>query len=77
MSGTDAEALAACEERLRALIELTADGYWELDERFRFTHAAGGSALSGALPLDAILGKTPWELERAVHLALASYRRDG
>lgn len=55
--------------RLRKLIELSCDWYWEQDSALRFTQSVGGAVFGG----DAVLGRTLRELP---HLELASSRWD-
>jgi diguanylate cyclase (GGDEF)-like protein/PAS domain S-box-containing protein len=59
--------LAESEARLRSLLELTSDEYWEQDEQFRFTLSplSGAFRASGA-PLPSLIGKTRWELDCTV-----------
>ena len=55
-------ALLERKERLRSLVELASDGYWEQDEHYRFV-AHTGAAIGGERAGDAgILGKTLWDL---------------
>ena len=56
--------LRLSEARFRALTELSADWFWEQDEKFRFVEVDGGGRYPlGIPPADHILGKTRWELE--------------
>lgn len=56
-------ALAASEERLRSITDLTSDYYWEQDEELRFTKRIGISweARDGAV--DGLVGKRRWEIK--------------
>ena len=55
------QALRASEDRLRLLVELSADWYWATDAELRFTELSGGPRLqANASP--AYLGKRRWEL---------------
>jgi hypothetical protein len=51
-------ALREGESRLRDIIQLSSDRYWEQDEHFRFVAHPGGAGDSS----DDELGKTLWEL---------------
>jgi len=51
------------EARFRSLTEMSADWYWEMDERLRFTSVSGKvEATTGVRP-DVLLGRTRWEME--------------
>lgn len=56
------EAIRAGEARLRSLVELSTDWYWEQDAQFRFTRFSGGYAAA------TVLGKRRWEIDGATPL---------
>ncbi|MBI4290379.1 MAG: PAS domain S-box protein [Betaproteobacteria bacterium] len=56
------EELHEREERFRRLTGLLSDGYWELDDSFRFTFASAGIEEAGFAG-DELLGRRPWECE--------------
>jgi diguanylate cyclase (GGDEF)-like protein/PAS domain S-box-containing protein len=58
-------ALRLSEERLRSLVNLSSDWYWEQDEEGRFTMIAGRAADERRVRPELLLGKTRWEIERA------------
>ncbi|HEX7155745.1 MAG TPA: sensor domain-containing diguanylate cyclase [Burkholderiaceae bacterium] len=64
--GAEREALlgkaAESEARLRALIELSSDWYWEMDESLRFTALRLGRNGRLMVPVADVLGKHRWEL---------------
>jgi diguanylate cyclase (GGDEF)-like protein/PAS domain S-box-containing protein len=65
-AGKQAErALRLSEQRLRSLVHLSYDWYWEQDEALRFTVIAGRAADEGRMLPESILGKTRWELAAA------------
>lgn len=52
------------EARFRALLDLSADWYWEQDAQLRFTHLGGGHAYPEVMvPRESIIGKRRWEIE--------------
>ena len=51
------------EQRFRSLLHIAADWYWEMDERFRFSHIVEHSAPGSGIAKDARLGFAPWEIE--------------
>jgi diguanylate cyclase (GGDEF)-like protein/PAS domain S-box-containing protein len=55
-------ALRVSEQRLRSLVHLSYDWYWEQDEELRFTVIAGRAADEGRMLPESLLGKTRWEL---------------
>ena len=55
------QAQRASEDRLRLLVELSADWYWATDAEHRFTELSGGVRLQTGAP-PANLGKRRWEL---------------
>lgn len=55
------QAQRASEDRLRLLVELSADWYWATDAEHRFTELSGGAGLQAGSP-PAHLGKRRWEL---------------
>ena len=55
------QAQRASEDRLRLLVELSADWYWATDAEHRFTELSGGVRLKAGAP-PAHLGKRRWEL---------------
>jgi PAS domain-containing protein len=55
-------ALQASEARLKSLVNLSSDWYWEQDEELRFTMIAGRAADERRLQPEQIVGKTRWEI---------------
>ena len=55
------QALRRSEDRFRALVNLSADWYWQTDAQHRFTRLEGGSALPAG-PASAYLGRCRWDL---------------
>ncbi len=53
------------EARFQALVELTADWYWEQDATFRFTHISDGLPIDSKLLPSDCLGSTRWDLPHA------------
>jgi diguanylate cyclase (GGDEF)-like protein/PAS domain S-box-containing protein len=64
------EALRRCEERLKSVLELSSDWYWEQDENLRFTHFSGRNFGDAGFESAAVIGKTRWEIPGA-HVGLA------
>jgi diguanylate cyclase (GGDEF)-like protein/PAS domain S-box-containing protein len=56
------EVLRRSEERFRNLTELSSDWYWEQDENFRFTMFSDNLQRRLGPAMEALLGKTRWEL---------------
>jgi PAS domain S-box-containing protein len=56
-------ALRASEERVRVLVELSSDFYWEQDAAFRFTAFQQGGFGTVGPPIDTHVGRTPWEID--------------
>ncbi|MBI2318968.1 MAG: diguanylate cyclase, partial [Betaproteobacteria bacterium] len=56
------EELRRSEERFRSLTGLMSDGYWEIDEEFRFTFLSAGIE-NARFESQELLGKRPWESE--------------
>lgn len=54
--------LRASEERLRSLMELSSDWYWEQDEHFRFVGLSDLVEHGSGFGVNEHLGKTRWEL---------------
>src|SRR4051812_30990755 len=54
--------LRESEARYRALSDLSADSYWEQDERYRFTMILPGQSFKSVVQHQSMLGKTRWEL---------------
>ncbi len=50
------------EERFKSLLGLAADGYWEIDDRYRLVAAAGADAEPQPLNESNGLGEVPWEM---------------
>ena len=75
-------ALRASEARLKSLLNLSSDWYWEQDEELRFTMIAGRAADERRLEPEQIVGRTRWELvatevsetSRRIHDAAVSAR---
>jgi PAS domain S-box-containing protein len=57
------QALREREQRYRALVDLTADFYWQTDEQHRFTFREGRVLERMGLPPASDYGKTRWELD--------------
>jgi len=55
--------LQRAEERLRSLIALSSDWYWEQDEKFRFTLFMGEALEKSGLDQQRLIGTTRWEHE--------------
>jgi PAS domain S-box-containing protein len=56
--------LRESEARFRALLDLSADWYWEQDSQLRFTQLGGGHAYPEVMvPRESIIGKCRWEIE--------------
>ncbi|HTH77980.1 MAG TPA: ATP-binding protein [Ramlibacter sp.] len=52
------------EARFRALLDLSADWFWEQDAQLRFTHLGGGHAYPEVMvPRESIIGKCRWEID--------------
>ena len=49
--------------RFQQLTALSADWYWEQDENLRFTQLAGRAVEEREIDVDAVLGRTRWEIE--------------
>jgi diguanylate cyclase (GGDEF)-like protein/PAS domain S-box-containing protein len=59
-------ALNAYHDRLKSLVALSADFYWEQDACFRFTEfERTGRSVIGDASLSALIGKCPWQLPGA------------
>jgi PAS domain S-box-containing protein len=59
-----ARALHQSEARFRALLQLSADWFWEQDAQFRFIDLGGGNAYPQVmLPRDSVIGRCRWELD--------------
>jgi PAS domain S-box-containing protein len=56
------EAMRESEARFRSLTELSSDWYWEQDEELRFTAMSRGITDTIAMPAEAYLGKTRWDV---------------
>lgn len=54
--------LADSDARLRALIELSADWWWEQDAQFRFTTLAGMATTHGHIDRNDFVGRCRWEV---------------
>jgi diguanylate cyclase (GGDEF)-like protein/PAS domain S-box-containing protein len=54
-------ALGEREERFESFIELSSEGYWEQDERYRFTVITGGTLVRSGLDPKSYLGTTRWD----------------
>lgn len=55
-------ALAESEDRLRVLVDLSSDWWWEQDEQFRFTAFSDTIEQLTGLSIAEFIGKTRWEL---------------
>ena len=56
-----AEALRQCHERFAGLVEISSDGYWEQDERYRFTLMQGVLVRNSGLDSRAYIGTARWD----------------
>ncbi|HUH84983.1 MAG TPA: PAS domain S-box protein, partial [Stellaceae bacterium] len=63
--GERTSALRASEQRFRDITESAGDWIWETDADHRFTFFVGQSLETMAIPPEAVLGKTWWELATA------------
>lgn len=61
--------LADSEQRLRTLVAMSSDWYWEQDADFRFVDMSDGAHLRAGVPAVQLLGKTRWDLAKAPALA--------
>ncbi len=52
------ELLQSCQRRLKALIELSSDWYWEQDDQFRFSHIESAAVHRTDFNLQPFLGRT-------------------
>jgi PAS domain S-box-containing protein len=50
------------EQRFRALLQMAADWYWEMDAEFRFTALTESREHAAGLPAGTPLGRAPWEI---------------
>lgn len=55
-------ALAESEQRLRSLLNLSADWYWEQDASYRFTHISSGMMRATGIAAEQRYGKARWEI---------------
>ncbi len=55
-------ALRASEARLKSLVNLSSDWYWEQDQELRFTMIAGRAADERRLQPEQIIGRTRWDI---------------
>jgi PAS domain S-box-containing protein len=56
--------LRESEARFRALLDLSADWFWEQDAQLRFTQLGGGHAYPEVMvPRESIIGKSRWDIE--------------
>src|SRR6266852_4841024 len=53
------------EERLKSVLELSSDWYWEQDKNLRFTLVSGRTLLEGRIESASLIGKTRWEIPGA------------
>lgn len=54
--------LAESEQRMKSLLEMSSDWYWEQDEHFRFKHISGGMVRSTGVDPDQRVGRLRWEI---------------
>jgi PAS domain S-box-containing protein len=52
------------EHRFRALLQMAADWYWEMDTEFRYTALTENRDGAACLPVGSRLGVTPWTVEQ-------------
>ncbi len=55
------EALRQIETRFESFIELSSEGYWEQDEKYRFTLISGGTLGKSGINPDSYLGTARWD----------------
>ena len=53
------------EERLKSVLELSSDWYWEQDAKLRFTQFSGSNLSQAGFDPTALIGKTRWEIPSA------------
>ena len=53
------------EERLKSVLQLSSDWYWEQDKDLRFTLFSGKTLLEGRIESASLIGKTRWEIPGA------------
>src|SRR5258708_2395420 len=53
------------EERLKSVLQLSSDWYWEQDKDLRFTLFSGRTLLEGRIESASLIGKTRWEIPGA------------
>jgi PAS domain S-box-containing protein len=56
-------AVAERERRLRGVLHIACDWYWEMDAQFRFTHLSEEPQRDSALPASRRIGFAPWEID--------------
>ena len=56
------EKLAKSEQRLKSLLEISSDWFWEQDERFLFTHISGGMQRATGVDPAERYGRARWEI---------------
>src|SRR5712691_8902684 len=56
------EALRSSEQRLRSVLELSSDWYWEQDENLRYTVFSGTTFTETGFKPSSMIGKTRWEI---------------
>ncbi|MGB5082720.1 MAG: diguanylate cyclase [Burkholderiales bacterium] len=56
------EALQSSEQRLRSVLELSSDWYWEQDENLRYTVFSGTTFTETGFKPGSMIGKTRWEI---------------
>lgn len=57
------EKLAQSEQRLKSLLEISSDWYWEQDENFRFKHISGGMVRSTGVDPNQRYGQSRWDID--------------
>ena len=67
------EKLAQSEQRLKSLLEISADWYWEQDELYRFKHISGGMARSAGIDPSERVGRPRWDI---AYLGITSQQMD-
>jgi len=53
------------EERLKSVLQLSSDWYWEQDKDLRFTLFSGRTLLEGKIESASLIGRTRWEIPGA------------
>ena len=65
--------LGESEQRLKSLLEMSTDWYWEQDERYRFKHISAGMARSTGIDPGKRVGQTRWDI---AYLGISAQQMD-